>query len=154
MLTKALLTGLLALSAAVPLTTAVTTPSALPNTAPSSRLAGTWEIAGVPDPVYGIPPFVNVSSIGFDGAVVNVDPEVGTGVGESLRTGPNTYTAGFFGYLDAGGPATYEVSSTLTLTGPDTFSGLFRTEVFDLNGLPLFDYKGTISGTRLSAQPY
>lgn len=154
MLTKALLPGLLALSAAIPLSTAVTTTSNSPEPSATSRLAGVWEIAGVPDPVFGIPPFANVTTIGRDGSIVNVDPELGSSVGESFRSGPRTYTAGFFGYLDVGVPATYEVSSTLTLSSLDAFSGPFRTRVFDLAGNFLFEYEGNVSGKRLSAQAY
>ncbi len=144
MLSKNRLSGLLAVCAALPLTAAMMGPAA----APPNRLAGSWEVVGTPDPVSGIPPFLNFTTFDGDGSIVNIDPSVGTGVGRSARSGPMSYDTTFFGFLDAGGPATYKVTSTLTLAGPDAFSGPFLTEVFDLNGEFLFSYTGAVSGMR------
>ena len=147
---KTLLSGLLALAASAPLWV----PSASTLPAAASQLEGVWEVAGVPDASSGIAPFVNLVTIEADGGLVNVDPELGAGVGETRKSGPGTYTAGFFGFIDVGVEAIYEVQGTLTLIGPDAWTGPFRTRVSDLAGNLLFEYEGTVSGTRRSAQPY
>ena len=118
--------------------------------APGSPLRGTWEIQGNPDPTCNVPPFVNLSSISREGRIINVDPAVGTGVGESYRTGPNTFAAGFFGFLDDNGTTlTYEVQGMLSLVDASHFTGSFTAFISDLGGNVLCTYGGTLDGYRL-----
>ncbi|MDJ0941710.1 MAG: hypothetical protein QNJ00_18240, partial [Woeseiaceae bacterium] len=83
------------------------------------KLAGAWEIVGTPEPSACGPsnPFTNVSTISIDGTFTNVDPDVGTAVGESYRLGGRKYAVGFFGFIPLGpGVALrYEVQGTLKL---------------------------------------
>lgn len=122
-------------------------------------LAGLWEITGTPDAGGCGPqdPFMNVVSIGADGTFTNVDPVVGTGVGEVFRIGPNEFGAGFFGYISVGpGPLLrYEVQGELARTNGGEFAGKFRT-ILTLaeTGTEVCTYEGTIAGSRLVAMPY
>lgn len=126
------------------------------------KLAGAWQIVGTPDLSSFNPagcgpaePFNNLVSIGRDGSVTNVDPLVGTGIGDAYRSGWNRYTVGFFGFINAGpgGILTYEVQGTIKQPNLGEFAGKFRTTITD----PAENectYDGTIVGTRLVAMPY
>jgi hypothetical protein len=149
---KTLLSGMLALAASAPLW--IPSPPNPARAGAVPHLEGVWEIVGVPDASSGIDPFFNVVTIEAGGAMINADPEVGVGVGQAHISGPKTYTAGFFGFIDVGVEATFEVQSTLDLAGPDAFTGPFRTLVSDLAGNLLFEYEGVVHGTRRSVQPY
>ncbi len=126
------------------------------------KLAGVWEINGMPDPVDGdacgpTDPFTNLASIALDGTITNVDPAIGTGVGEGYRLGRKKYAVGFFGFIPIGPGITlrYEVQGTAKLLNSGEFEGRFRTTLTDPNGvLPACVYEGSISGTRLVAMPY
>lgn len=119
------------------------------------KLAGTWELQGLPEPTCGVQPFTNYTSITRDGKIINADPVVGTGVGEAYRLGHKNYAAGFFGFIDDNGTLlTYEVQGTLTLLDSSHFTGIFRATVFDPFGNPACTYEGTIEGFRLVPMPY
>ena len=121
------------------------------------QLSGTWEITGKPDPsnVCGVSEFVNLTWITRDGKITNVDPEVGTAVGEAYRMGPTTYAAGFFGFIDTGnGILRYEVQSTLESQDRSHFTGKFRSTIFDPAMNPVCRYEGTVEGYRQVPMPY
>ena len=126
------------------------------------KLAGVWETVGTPDPNTCLPPpstapFVNVSTIGLDGTVTNVDPDVGTGVGGAYRVRGKRYVLGFFGFLSPapGVLLRYEVQGRLKLVNRGHFVGRFRTIFSDPNGIgPDCVFEGTIEGHRLVPMPY
>ena len=121
------------------------------------QLSGTWEITGSPDPanVCGVSDFVNYATITRDGSITNVDPEVGTGVGQAYRLGRRAYAVGFFGFINTGqGVLRYEVQGTAQLEDWSNFTGLFRTTIFDPASNPVCEYEGTISGFRQVPMPY
>ena len=123
------------------------------------KLAGVWETVGTPDPSTCGPTgsFENVSTISIDGTVTNVDPDVGTGVGDSYRIGGKKYVLGFFGFISPapGIRLRYEVQGRLKLVNPGHFVGKFRTIVTDTNGvLPDCVYEGSIEGHRLVPMSY
>lgn len=122
------------------------------------KLAGVWEITGTPDPG-GCGPteaFENIVVISTDGSITNVDPNVGTGVGDAYRQKGNTYVLGFFGYLTPPGLILrYEIQGTAELVDPGTFHGKFRAIVQDTAGaIPDCVYEGTVVGERLVPMPY
>jgi hypothetical protein len=115
------------------------------------HLTGLWEITGTPSIESGVPEFVNLTLFGKDGELVNIDPSEGASIGSWKRIAHKTYSARFFGFIPLG-PETkgrFEVNGTLYL-GDDKSSlyGDFVTEV-TLDGMPVFDFDGTISGIRL-----
>ena len=121
------------------------------------QLSGTWELAGKPDPsnVCGVSEFINLTSITRDGKIINVDPEIGTGVGEAYRPGHKSYAVGFFGFINTGsGILRYEVQSTLELHDGSHFTGKFSTTVFDPAMNPACQYEGTVEGFRQVPMPY
>lgn len=123
------------------------------------KLAGIWETVGTPDPSACGPSssFENVSTISLDGTVTNVDPAVGTAVGDSYRIGGKKYVLGFFGFISPAPGITlrYEVQGKLKLVNRGYFVGKFRTIVTDTNGvLPDCIYEGTIEGHRLVPMSY
>ncbi len=120
-------------------------------------LSGTWEIHGTPDPanVCGVSEFTNLTSVTRDGKFVNVDPDVGTGVGEAYRTGRWRYAVGFFGFIPAGDVTLrYEVQGSLRLLDRSHFIGQFRTTIYDPAWNPVCEYEGTIEGFRQVPIPY
>ena len=113
-------------------------------------LAGTWEISGNPEPTCGVGPFVNLASITGDGAMINVDPVIGTGVGEVHRLGGKKFGVGFFGFINNGTVILrYEVKGRLTLINAGEANGTFTTTISDPSGAPLCAYNGTLAATRL-----
>ena len=122
------------------------------------KLAGVWEITGTPDAGGCGPsnPFTNLSTIAVDGTITNVDPEVGTAVGEGYKLGGKKYAVGFFGFIPVAPGITlrYEVQGTAVLVNDGEFKGKFRTTISDPAGVPTCTYEGTISGQRLVAMPY
>ena len=126
------------------------------------KLAGAWQVVGTPDPDSLVPkgcapsdPFTNLVSIGRDGSVTNVDPFVGTGIGDAYRSGKKRYTIGFFGFINAGPGVvlSYEVQGTILQPNLGEVAGKFRTTITDPVGMEC-TYEGTIVGTRLVAMPY
>lgn len=101
-------------------------------------------------------PFVevtNIASVGRDGQLVNVDPVLGTAVGEVSRMRDRQFRLGFWGIADQGGfPVRYEVRATARLIHQDLMGGDFRTVLTDLSGNLLAEYVGTIEGSRLVPQ--
>ncbi len=130
------------------------------NAAPNvGALAGTWEITGTPQPTACGPavPFTNLTSIGRNGEIVNVDPAVGIGVGEAYRTGPKVYAVGFFGFITPapGIMLKYEVQANATLVNSGEFNGQFRTIVTDTAGvIPDCVFEGDIVAFRQVPMPY
>lgn len=122
-------------------------------------LAGTWEITGTPDPTPCGPqaPFTNLTSISRDGAIINVDPAVGVGVGKAYRMGWKQFAVGFFGYMQPapGLLLKYEVQGSAKLQNLGEFAGKFRTIVTDTAGiLPDCVFEGDIVAFRQVAMPY
>jgi hypothetical protein len=123
------------------------------------KLAGTWEITGTPDPDGCGPsePFINLSTIAIDGTIVNVDPFLGSSVGEGYRLGWNSYAVGFFGFIPFGpnGPQRYEVQGTGKLINAGEIEGRFRTILSDLTGMNVgCIYEGTLTARRLVTLPF
>ena len=120
----------------------------------NSRLAGVWRIEGHPDPASTIPSFVNLAMVTPSGKIVNVDPAIGAGVGDSRRVRRGVYDVTFYGFLELtpGEPLQYEVQGTLEVDfQAGTLSGPFTTLVHSLDGSTmLFSYQGTVDGTRLA----
>lgn len=116
----------------------------------TAAIAGTWEISGNPEPTCGVGPFVNLASISKDGVLVNVDPVVGTGVGEVHRLGGKEFGVGFFGFINDGITILrYEVKGRLTLIDAGQAAGTFTATISDPFGTPLCAYDGTLAATRL-----
>lgn len=115
------------------------------------KISGTWEIHGTPDPnACGVSDFVNLASITRHGAIVNVDPEIGTGVGETYRINAKTYAAGFFGFINTGqGILRYEVQGTLTVLNRGELGGVFRAQILDPAGNLACEYEGSLAAYRL-----
>ena len=126
--------------------------AATPATAGANvnKIKGTWEVAGNPEPTCGVGPFVNLVSIARGGTLVNVDPELGAGVGEVYRIGGKTFAAGFFGFINTGQAILrYEVSGKLKLVNDGYMTGTFTAVLLDPAGQPFCSYDGTLEGTRL-----
>ena len=121
-----------------------------------SALAGVYEITIKPDPSSGLPPTItNFATITADGKMINVDPDLGTALGETERIRGRRYAVGFFGFLKQHGmQLTYEVQGTARLKRNGDFRGPFRTIVQDLSGNVLFSYEGVVEGARLGITPY
>lgn len=125
------------------------------NQVAANQVAGTWEVHVEPDPQSGIPPVVNFASFTRDGRIVNVDPGLGTAVGEWGRQG-GAYAVTFHGFLQTGGQTFhYKVRATLGLDpSAGELAGPFLTEVLDLAGNPITSFEGTVAATRLAVEPY
>lgn len=117
--------------------------------APVGALSGTWLINGNPEPTCGVPPFVNFTTIDPFGMITNVDPAVGTAVGQARRVAPNSFAASFFGFIDP--QTTYAVYSILELAGAGGLNATFDVTVSDLSGNALCTYSGTLTGARLAS---
>ena len=118
-------------------------------------LNGTWEVTGTPDSSpCAPPPFVNLVSITRDGKIINVDPEVGTGVGEAYRISRKTYVAGFFGFINTGQVILrYEVQGELKVINRGEIDGVFLSTIYDPANNPVCQYTGTLEGFRLVPMP-
>lgn len=126
-----------------------TTP-AVASGAGVNKIKGTWEIIGNPEPTCGVGPFVNLASISRGGTMVNVDPQLGAGVGEIFRVGGKEFAAGFFGFINTGQAILrYEVSGKLTLVNNAYMNGTFTATLFDPAGQAFCSYNGTIEANRL-----
>ncbi len=116
-------------------------------------LNGVWEVQGTPDANNcNAVPFTNLVAITRDGTITNVDPDVGTGVGEAYRSGRRTFTVGFFGFINSS-VIRYEIQATAKLINYGELRGRFRTTLSD-TGTPFCTFEGTIRATRLIAMPY
>lgn len=120
------------------------------------NISGTWEIHGTPEPnVCGVGEFVNLASISRHGEIINVDPEIGTGVGEAYRINAKTYAAGFFGFINTGQAILrYEIQSTMTVLNRGELGGPFRALVFDPAGNLACEYEGSLAAYRMVPAPY
>lgn len=113
-------------------------------------IAGTWEINGNPEPTCGVGPFVNLVSISRAGTVINVDPDVGTGVGEVHRTGGKQFGVGFFGFIRTETALLrYEVRGEMTIVNAALLNGTFTATILDPSGNPICAYDGTLVANRL-----
>ena len=116
-----------------------------------TQLTGLWEITGTPSPESDVPEFVNLALFGKDGELVNIDPSEGASIGSWKRIAHRTYTVSFVGFIPLG-PETkgrFVVNGTLYLEDDNiSLYGDFLTEV-TLDGVPVIDFDGTISGSRL-----
>ena len=115
------------------------------------QLQGMWEITGTPSLESGVPEFVNLALFGKGEQLINVDPTEGASIGIWKRKSRNTYSVKFVGFIPLG-PETkgrFEVNGTLQLDDDkNSLYGDFITEV-TLDGMPFFEFDGTISGSRL-----
>lgn len=124
-----------------------------------SKIAGTWQLTGTPDPG-GCGPsssFSNIASITLAGTLTNVDPVLGAGVGEAFKNGPKMYGVGFYTYLSPAPGITLivEVQGELELINKNEGLGQFRTIVSDPNGfIPDCVYEGALEATRLQPAAY
>jgi hypothetical protein len=142
MMKKTIAVGVLAASA-VPVTSSMVL-SPAPDDRGRSPLAGAWQV--VISPTNG-QPFVNINTFDTHGQIVNVDPVFGTGVGSSYRTGAREFQVVFHGFNDE--RSRFKANGTLTLNGRNSFSGVYVTEIYDLNGNFMFAIEGTLAGHRL-----
>jgi hypothetical protein len=153
MLTKSFRSLLVAVLAMMPLAGAWAAPA--PGNNAANSLAGVYQIEGTPDPASGLAPFFGLVTVAKDGTVTTVDPELGAGVGKTYRLQGDNYGVTFYGYVDLGFKARFQVEATLTSTGPDTGTGVFRTTVTDISGeTVLFQYEGTLTSERLPVSAY
>lgn len=122
------------------------------------KIAGTWEIAGTPDPGgCAPPPFIGLATVAVDGTLTTVDPQLGPGVGEAFRIGPNRYGTGFFTYLSPapGVVLNVEVQGELEPVGDFEATGRFRTILSDPGtGDVICVYEGDLAATRLEPSAY
>ncbi len=113
-------------------------------------MAGTWQIQIIADPGAPFAEVTNVTTIDRRGQMVNVDPELGSSVGEVFRLAGKNYGIGFWGFINQGGfVIRYEVQARALQTDRDQFSGEFRTILEDLAGNSLGGWSGRIEGKRL-----
>jgi hypothetical protein len=122
------------------------------------KIAGTWEIAGTPDPGgCAPPPFIGLATIAVDGTLTTVDPQLGPGVGEAFRIGPKRYGTGFFTYLNPapGVVLNVEVQGELEPIGDSQAAGRFRTILSDPGtGTVVCVYEGDLAASRLEPAAY
>lgn len=114
------------------------------------KVAGVWQLSGeaTSTPSCGIDTFVNLALLRRDGTSISVDPALGTAVGETRRTGSNTYEITLFGLIPGTPGAGYQIMGSATLTGPGEFSGTFHTTIDTPQGK--CTASGTISAVKLS----
>lgn len=121
-----------------------------------SFFQGVWEVVGTPDD----PARPTLSNIGLgsaDGGLVNVDPALGTGVGDVQRVSGRTHTAVFFGPIDLGGGTIgrYRVDATVDIFPVQgTASGRFRTAILAPDGTELDSWEGSLTATRIAGGPF
>jgi len=116
---------------------------------------GTYEVVVAPDPnknACGLTPAVNIGTFGKDGTLVNVDPFLGTAVGQIYKGAKKTYYSSFFGIafnplLNA--IVRYEVQGVSTLSTENGFSGTFDTTI-TFPDQTTCTSSGTFTGTRLA----
>jgi hypothetical protein len=124
-----------------------------PHEGAGKRPAGTWTVQGTPA-TQAVPPFVNFASFTRDGRIVNVDPAVGTALGEWAGAGGHEFKVTFAGFAVMNGQILkYKVRALIAMgEDGDTFSGAFRSDVSDLNGNPVLSYDGTVLATRIEVE--
>lgn len=116
---------------------------------------GTYEVVVTPEKSNcpGAPePFVNIATFSKDGTVVNVDPFLGTAVGQVYMGPKKTYYSSFFGIafnplLNA--IVRYEVQGVSTLSTENGFSGTFDTTI-TFPDESTCTSSGTLEGKRLA----
>jgi hypothetical protein len=121
----------------------------------TQTIAGSWTVRGTPAPESGIPPFVNVASATKDGRLVNVDPFLGTGVGEWEKTENRRFAVTFMHLTTRNGqPIGIKVRSRFELDRDGKeFEGPFTTEIFDSNGNLTGSFTGWVQGVRFDVEP-
>jgi hypothetical protein len=135
---------------AVLMTTASTTAAPQGHGNGTHSLAGSWMVEGTPEEGSGVPPFVNLTSVSVDGRIINVDPFLGTGVGEWVRTGNRRFAGTFMHFAVQGAVVNgIKVRARVELLNNRSARGTFTTEVFDPNGNLVTSFGGTVRFTRL-----
>lgn len=116
--------------------------------AQGGNIAGLWEIQGTPDGAPG-PAFTNLVQIGGNGALTNLDPWFGTGLGQWQTLGGGQYAVSFTHYfVDAGGVGEITVEGTVEISSDkESFQGGFLTEI-RIGGILVNSFGGTVEGTR------
>ena len=116
----------------------------------ATEIGGAWEVVGTPDASSGIPPFVNLSLFSHDGGIVNEDPSEGTALGGWSRVEKDVYAVTFYGFIAPAG-LRFRVTGEVTLDASgNAFSGPFTSDVYDMQGTPLFSFSGQVAATRLA----
>ncbi len=133
-------------------------PSTPAEAASLKMIAGTWEIAGTPDPGgCAPPPFTGFATISADGILTALDPMLGAGVGEAFRTGPKSFGTGFFTYLKPapGVVLKVEVQGELELMDESAAAGRFRTLLTNPDSdTVVCVYEGDLAASRLEPSAY
>lgn len=121
---------------------------ATPAQADGSNIAGLWEIEGTPEGAPG-PAFTNLARMSKDGALLNLDPWFGTGLGRWKNLGGGQYSIHFTHYfLDAGNVGEVTVMATGELSNDkQVFYGDFLTEI-SIGGALVDSVTGSVEGTR------
>ncbi len=113
-------------------------------------MTGTWQIQVIAEPGAPFVEVTNLATIDRKGRMVNVDPELGSSVGEVFRLGARKYGIGFWGFINQGGfIIRYEVQANAKQVDQDSFSGEFNQTFRTLSGNNLGGWSGRIEGTRL-----
>jgi hypothetical protein len=122
--------------------------------AASNDVSGSWVVNILPDPATGVPPFTNLSSFTKDGLVVSSNQVGLASIGVWEKASDHTFHASFQGYEENNGQLVrYLVRSTIEFSdNKEQFSGPFITDIFDLDGNPLFSISGTVSADRLHVE--
>lgn len=121
---------------------------AAPAQADGSNITGLWEIQGTPEGAPG-PAFTNLTRIARDGALLNLDPWFGAGLGQWEILGGGQYSISFTHYfLDAGTVGEVTVTATGELSNDkQLFHGEFLTEI-SVGGALVDSVSGSVEGTR------
>jgi hypothetical protein len=124
------------------------------------ELTGTWLLTITPDDP-SAPPFPGLYTFTSDGVALfsSVGPPIpglgNPGHGVWVRTGPNTFTATFtqFTFDDIFTTNGSLVgTSTITMTGEDTFTSVDVVKILDLGGNEIVTLGGTQQGRRMKVQ--
>lgn len=114
-----------------------------------NQLAGAWEVNVNPDPGSGVPAVLNIALISRDGQIINTDSSEGTALGGWNHERQGIYSVTFYGFIPAAG-LRHRVTAEVTLSNSgNTFSGPFRTDVYDMSGTFLFSFEGQVNASRL-----
>jgi hypothetical protein len=126
-----------------------------PDTPQSAE--GAWNVTINYD---GQPPCASAPAVFTrEGTIIadSCSQNVGVGYGSWVRTGNRQFASTFIGNLYGPGGVVvgrYKVraSGSIDATG-NTFSALFRTDLFDTAGNPIGSFTGTVTATRIRVEP-
>ena len=126
---------------------------AKPGESSAPELEGSWEITVLPN---GGDPITNIATFTGNGGVINTDPDpnLSTGHGTWVKTGPQQYAVTFVHFLSNQGVplGTLKVRAVMQLdNSTDTFSGPFRTDVY-IGGNLVQSVCGTVQAKRMSVE--